>query len=679
MSKRNGSGNHSETRKPNFLARLRGNTSGNTLAIVGAALIPLTAMIGSGVDMSRAYMAKTRLQSACDSAALAGRRVLVNDTLDDNAIAEARRYFNFNFPQEIYQTATFTPTVTRPATGTVRVTASTTIPTAVMRIFGFTTLPLSVTCDASMNFVNTDIVLVLDVTRSMFCTPEESGLCGRTSEIPESRIVALRDAVTALYEELEPMQAQLESQGRRLRIAVVPFAATVNVGHLIEDVNTDWIRSTAPYETRTARYNTPTYVGSLGTPEAPVQQIYSSGASITQAKCDLYGQNISFTSPTFNASATTGGGPAPAATWQRSFSNQEAAGTDWGWPGAPDNTSGGADTTRSCRRFYVETDTTYVTRYRYSSEQWENEDINVSGLKDRGATVSRVTNNGGTVPTNTWRDPFEVAADANNVNASTNITTTPVSWAGCIEERDTVTSITASQTSLSIPSGANDLNIDLVPTNDNERWRMFLPQLTWVRTANSVTETDSGDVTWRGTAGDVFSACPTEAKRLQAWTADTLDTYIASLVPDGSTYHDIGMIWGARFISNAGIFADSPDIFNNAAVSRHIIYMTDGQLMTYINAYSAYGIEQNSERITGIHNATNDERNGRHTKRFSMACQAARAKASVWVVAFATTPDASMSGCASNANQFFSATNRDQLITRFREIGANIGALRLTQ
>ena len=99
-----------------------------------------------------------------------------NDTLDDNAIAEARRFFNFNFPQGLYQTATFTPTVTRPATGTVRVTASTTIPTAIMRMFGFTTLPLNVTCDASLNFVNTDIVLVLDVTGSM--GRRGIGLCG---------------------------------------------------------------------------------------------------------------------------------------------------------------------------------------------------------------------------------------------------------------------------------------------------------------------------------------------------------------------------------------------------------------------------------------------------------------------------------------------------------------------
>src|ERR1043165_5622001 len=127
-----------------FLTRLARDSRGNTLALVGAALIPLAAMIGSGVDMSRAYMAKTRLQTACDAAALAGRRVMQNDTLTTSVTTEATRFFNYNFNQGQYGPAAFTPVVTRPATGTVRVTASTTIPTTVMRMFGFTTLPLSV-------------------------------------------------------------------------------------------------------------------------------------------------------------------------------------------------------------------------------------------------------------------------------------------------------------------------------------------------------------------------------------------------------------------------------------------------------------------------------------------------------------------------------------------------------
>src|SRR5688572_25762072 len=125
-----------DRRADGFLTRLERDTRGNTLAIVGAALIPLAAMIGSGVDMSRAYMAKTRLQTACDAAALAGRRVMENDTLSATVTTEATRFFNYNFNQGQYGTAAFTPAITRPETGKVRVTASTTIPTTVMRIFG---------------------------------------------------------------------------------------------------------------------------------------------------------------------------------------------------------------------------------------------------------------------------------------------------------------------------------------------------------------------------------------------------------------------------------------------------------------------------------------------------------------------------------------------------------------
>src|SRR5215210_7774649 len=100
-----------------WLARLARDQKGNTLAMVGAALLPLSAMIGSGVDMSRAYMAKHRLQAACDSAALAGRRAMVNDTLTSTVTSEATKFFNFNFPQGTYGTQSFTPSVTRPSTG----------------------------------------------------------------------------------------------------------------------------------------------------------------------------------------------------------------------------------------------------------------------------------------------------------------------------------------------------------------------------------------------------------------------------------------------------------------------------------------------------------------------------------------------------------------------------------
>ncbi|HEV2816840.1 MAG TPA: TadE/TadG family type IV pilus assembly protein [Allosphingosinicella sp.] len=635
-------------RRRGFLARLARDARGNTLAIVGAALVPLAGMIGSGVDMSRAYMAKTRLQSACDAAALAGRRVMTNDQLSSTVTNEATRFFNFNFRQNLYQTESFTPVVTRPTSGTVRVTASTRIPTSIMRLFGFTTLPLNVTCDASLNFVNTDVMLVLDVTGSM-----ADSLNGT------QKIVALRDAVMALYDELAPIQTQLESNGLRLRYGIVPYSTTVNVGTLIRDVNPAYIADNVTYQARVANYDQPhtVYTAVPQPPEPPVVQIY--GSSISQSDCDKYGRNVSFSG--FSPSATTGGGPPPTASWSRAFSNDESAGTDWGWSGASD-TSG---TSRSCRRRYVETDTTYQTSVYYTSGGWtyRAESVNVSNYKMGSAVAIATDDDGQSSTSGTW-DPLEIAQNA------TGETNSNATWNGCIEERDQadpslITSTTPAD--LSIPATAYDLNINLIPNNDDTRWRPMFPQIEYGRYGTFNYSQSS-------------APCPAAARRLAAMVRGDMQAYVNTLTPTGNTYHDIGMIWGARLLSSGGIFADSPDTYASMPVARHIIFMTDGQMDTDPNIYTAYGIERNDQRISGQSSPSESELNGRHLQRFRMICNAAKSlNISIWVIAFGTTLTTDMTNCASNANQAATINDRDALIAKFREIGNNIGALRLTQ
>jgi Flp pilus assembly protein TadG len=641
-----------------FLSRLRRDSRGNTLAILGAALVPLAAMIGSGVDMSRAYMAKTRLQSACDAAALAGRRVMTNDQMTDAVRDEARRFFNFNFQQGLYDTRPFTPVVERPISGTIRVSASTRIPTSIMRILGFESMPLNVTCDASLNFVNTDVMLVLDVTGSM-----ADNLNG------SQKIVSLRDAVMALYDELAPIQTQLQANGMRLRYGVVPYSSTVNVGALIRGVNPDFLVNSSAVQSRVARYDTLTYVGDPDPPQAPVVQIY--GSSISQPDCDKYGRNVAFSG--FTPSANGGGGPPPTASWTRTFSNDETTGSDWGWSGGPD-TSG---TNRSCRRRYVQVNTpTYETRYRFTNSAWQQEPIDVSQYKlgnpiQIATTATTISNDGdptndGYVPTPGIYDGEELAI------AGDQVTKTSITWAGCIEERQTAAAnlITATTpANLAIPATANDLNINLIPTNDQTRWRPALPQLAYSRTSST-----------SGVNSPVSSACPAASVRLAAFTRGAMQAYVNALTPTGSTYHDIGMLWGARLLSSGGIFADSPDVFNAMPVARHIIFMTDGQMDTDSGIYTFMGIEKNDQRVSGVSNPSEAELNGRHMQRFKMICNAARSlNISIWVIAFGTTLTSEMQGCASNANQASTISDRNALIARFRQIGSNIGALRLTQ
>lgn len=230
-----------------FLRRLARDARGNTLVIVAFGMIPLAAMIGSAVDMSRGYMAQNRLQQACDAGALAGRHIMKGDVFNDVVQSEATKFFNFNFPQRTFQTNSFTPQIDRPDIGTVRVRATTTIPTAVMKLFGFQTLPLGVECTASQDIMNTDILLVLDVTGSMAEKPNGSSCGSGCNAATDTKLAGLKSAVMALYDELKPMQDQLSAAGLRLRYGIVPYSQTVNVGKLLYAKNTSYIRNLADY------------------------------------------------------------------------------------------------------------------------------------------------------------------------------------------------------------------------------------------------------------------------------------------------------------------------------------------------------------------------------------------------------------------------------------------------
>ena len=206
-----------------FLGRLRRNQAGNTLAMVAAAVIPLAGLIGGGVDMSRAYMVRARMQQACDAAALAGRRAMTTASMTEDNKAEAKKFFDFNFPQQTFGAANFTPVIqSKPGeTTTVQVSAETTIPTTIMRIFGVQTLSLAVNCDSRFDIGNTDVMLVLDTTGSMKDSISTGSGSGTTT-----KLAALQQAVKDFYDTLGPGS---DTSGR-IRYGFMPYSSTVNVG-----------------------------------------------------------------------------------------------------------------------------------------------------------------------------------------------------------------------------------------------------------------------------------------------------------------------------------------------------------------------------------------------------------------------------------------------------------------
>jgi Flp pilus assembly protein TadG len=223
-----------------LLGSLLWDNRGNAAVLIAAAFLPLLAMIGSGLDLSRTYLVHAKLQSACDSAALAARRSMATSTLDQDSIDEGAKYFAFNFPNGTMGTTPVTPNIHISDTdaSTVVVQASTTVPMTVMKVFGFDTLPASVTCSADQDYVNNDIMLVLDVTASMNYTAGDSSCQYQATEQSNARIARLRTAGVALYRALEG------ATGVRIRYGFMPYSMTVNVGR---DLDSGWLEQPGKY------------------------------------------------------------------------------------------------------------------------------------------------------------------------------------------------------------------------------------------------------------------------------------------------------------------------------------------------------------------------------------------------------------------------------------------------
>ena len=168
-----------QDRQKGFLGRLLHNEAGNVLFMTAAFLIPLLSLVGGGVDMSRLYLAKTRLQQACDAGALAGRKAMANGTWTTgtgSTQARANNIFEANF-NKIGEYGSNAPTYSfTEAAGVVTGTTSVTMPMMVIKVLGITTKTLNVSCTAKMEIPNTDVMFVIDANKEELAIKEANTL-----------------------------------------------------------------------------------------------------------------------------------------------------------------------------------------------------------------------------------------------------------------------------------------------------------------------------------------------------------------------------------------------------------------------------------------------------------------------------------------------------------------------
>ncbi|WP_271078599.1 Tad domain-containing protein [Aurantiacibacter sp. MUD61] len=205
-----------------LLRRLANDEAGNVLAIAAAAILILTALVGSAMDLSVAYMARGKLQNACDSAVLAGRQHMTGTEFNQDVQDHADRFFEFNFPAGTAGATNVNFEVEQSTTdqGELLGSATATVPTSLVRVIGIDDVDLSVTCDATQDMGHNDIVLVLDVTGSMNQAP--SGDSG-------TKIARLRTGAMGLYRAME------SDDGSITRFGIVPYSHTVNVARSLRN------------------------------------------------------------------------------------------------------------------------------------------------------------------------------------------------------------------------------------------------------------------------------------------------------------------------------------------------------------------------------------------------------------------------------------------------------------
>ena len=723
-----------------FLTRLRRDTRGNTIALVAAALIPLAGMIGGAVDMSRLYLTKTRLQQACDAGALAGRKVMATDawtTGDNSAEARAKDMFNANFAEGAYGTGALLREF-KEEDGTVTGTATVAVPMTLMRIFGMTQRTLDISCTAKMEIPNTDVMFVLDVTGSM-AGSRINGLKSAVKCFYEALVKV------ATPEKCDGGNGSTDPQGTsytgtaQIRLGFVPYAVNVNVGKLLPN---EYLADSWNYQTREATV-TSVQAWTLGNESAISGWGNWSSAPTNLQNADSYsgwGSVAGSGSVTINgqsyAKQRTGMNSTSCANLNvvgtgnnRMLGYQDSANIQ---DPSVQNTTNNPPTHPATQQVinYTQSDDHTVIGYRYI---WASSGrSNVCQLQSATRSYSLTRSGGQSTRPITWKQYDDViqswtykkmalpqiaalkagGSSWNNSvslpigqirgdtvklsgsNASTTLqlrTNVDVTWDGCLEEQQTFQTNNADPINdwNPVPAQALDMDINLIPSTSKPGsfWGPMLRGAVWGRHTgsgnnakrylNQLTTSDNLDQN-----KFVTYSCPTPARKLAEYnTVGDLVSYINSFTASGNTYHDSGMIWGARLLSPTGIFAsENQETPKGGAIQRHLIFMTDGNAETAHDYYTSFGLSYWDRRQTTYDPSVN-QTNSLVKGRLSALCTKIKnMNITLWVISYGggvnTENEDRLKACATSGH-YYSASNSEALMARFKQIAAEIAELRL--
>jgi Flp pilus assembly protein TadG len=190
------------------LHRFGREQGGNFASIFALSLMPMLALGGFGIDYGTNLAVQAKAQNAVDATILTLGKLqtsVTDDELQRKADLQVRSLLIDSRVQSMAVTA-------KRDVDTIRVQLTGTTPTTLTKIMGFRSLPLRVSGTVKRGTGNLEVALVLDNTGSM-----------KGAKLTNLKAAA-NDLVGSMFAEVDP------AKPNSLKMAVVPFSMTVNVG-----------------------------------------------------------------------------------------------------------------------------------------------------------------------------------------------------------------------------------------------------------------------------------------------------------------------------------------------------------------------------------------------------------------------------------------------------------------
>lgn len=197
----------------------RDKRGGGVAPMFALAVIPVLGLVGAAVDYSRANSIKVALQAAIDATALAMATrapTLTQAQLQQQTTA----YFQAVFNRPEAKNVVVTPTYATAGGSQLRITVSSTVDTAFMRIMGYSNLNVGSNTTVAWGNTRLRVALVLDTTGSM----DSAGKMSAMQTATKNLLTQLQNAATTNGD---------------VYVSIIPFSKNVNVGS--SNFNASWI------------------------------------------------------------------------------------------------------------------------------------------------------------------------------------------------------------------------------------------------------------------------------------------------------------------------------------------------------------------------------------------------------------------------------------------------------